>query len=357
MEFSLEAVSVAVNVLLLTAIVWHYLQKSPPSTSIKRKKKRSTSQRSAAPAVSSSSVSAEDWDRFRAVAAAAQEDLLRQSADDADGWTLSTERKGVKVYRKGGGGGGGLQTRGVAVLEHPASAVRAILEDTDRIGEWDGQFLAQRVLLREGGGGGVSVVHTTYKGKWPIKGRDTVVCQSAAVLDDEDGAFVVAVRSLDESDAAVPAPSREYVRATVAGGGFVVRPLSDGSCRVAYIAAVDLKGGLPAALKALLAIKTCLGIAKIRAILDREQDEGEQDENGDGDGNGDGGQTGTSPSAADLHPLVAAGEIFISAGVFDAMSAKLAERAGFRSPSRFCRTLFRIERVAVHSYGPDPHSC
>ena len=26
-------------------------------------------------------------------------------------------------------------------------------------------------------------------------------------------------------------------------------------------------------------------------------------------------------------------------------------------PSRFCRTLFLIERAAVHSYGPDPHSC
>ena len=26
-------------------------------------------------------------------------------------------------------------------------------------------------------------------------------------------------------------------------------------------------------------------------------------------------------------------------------------------PSRFCRTLFQIERTALHSYGPDPHSC
>ena len=27
------------------------------------------------------------------------------------------------------------------------------------------------------------------------------------------------------------------------------------------------------------------------------------------------------------------------------------------SPSRFCGTLFHIERAALHSYGPDPHSC
>ena len=27
------------------------------------------------------------------------------------------------------------------------------------------------------------------------------------------------------------------------------------------------------------------------------------------------------------------------------------------SPSTFCRTLFRIERTALHSYGPDPHPC
>ena len=26
-------------------------------------------------------------------------------------------------------------------------------------------------------------------------------------------------------------------------------------------------------------------------------------------------------------------------------------------PSTFCRTLFQIERAALHSYGPDPHSC
>ena len=26
-------------------------------------------------------------------------------------------------------------------------------------------------------------------------------------------------------------------------------------------------------------------------------------------------------------------------------------------PSDFCRTLFRVERAAVHSYGPDAHSC
>ena len=25
-------------------------------------------------------------------------------------------------------------------------------------------------------------------------------------------------------------------------------------------------------------------------------------------------------------------------------------------PSIFCRTLFQIERAALHSYGPDPHS-
>ena len=26
-------------------------------------------------------------------------------------------------------------------------------------------------------------------------------------------------------------------------------------------------------------------------------------------------------------------------------------------PSRFCRTLFQIERAALHSYGPGAHSC
>ena len=29
----------------------------------------------------------------------------------------------------------------------------------------------------------------------------------------------------------------------------------------------------------------------------------------------------------------------------------------YNSPSIFCRTLFQIERAALHSYGPDPHSC
>ena len=30
---------------------------------------------------------------------------------------------------------------------------------------------------------------------------------------------------------------------------------------------------------------------------------------------------------------------------------------GCLGPSRFCGTLFQIERPALHSYGPDPHSC
>ena len=30
---------------------------------------------------------------------------------------------------------------------------------------------------------------------------------------------------------------------------------------------------------------------------------------------------------------------------------------GNAGPSNFCRTLFRIARAALHSYGPDPHSC
>ena len=34
-----------------------------------------------------------------------------------------------------------------------------------------------------------------------------------------------------------------------------------------------------------------------------------------------------------------------------------ATREAWGSPSRFCRTLFQIKRTALHSYGPDPHSC
>ena len=37
----------------------------------------------------------------------------------------------------------------------------------------------------------------------------------------------------------------------------------------------------------------------------------------------------------------------------------LSSAIGFlaQRPSTFCRTLFQIERTALHSYGSDPHSC
>ena len=36
-------------------------------------------------------------------------------------------------------------------------------------------------------------------------------------------------------------------------------------------------------------------------------------------------------TATDVHPLLAKSRIFMSAGVYDVLSAKLAERAGFKT--------------------------
>ena len=49
----------------------------------------------------------------------------------------------------------------------------------------------------------------------------------------------------------------------------------------------------------------------------------------------------------DRHPLARLRRQYSSGG-------SVARRYG---PSTFCRTLFQIERAALHSYGSDPHSC
>ena len=40
-----------------------------------------------------------------------------------------------------------------------------------------------------------------------------------------------------------------------------------------------------------------------------------------------------------------------------ALTTDAAFKPWVEKPVNFCRTLFQIERAALHSYGPEPHSC
>jgi hypothetical protein len=174
---------------------------------------------------------AQDFEQFVA--------LCKQEVG-TNGWTATTEKHGVVVSTMTAQGSALCVSRGVAVVAAPAARVRELAMDAPRRMEWD-TLMASCSVLRTVSPNEL-VVSMISVAKWPVAARDFVA--RIVVRDDATGGAVVVGKSTKALDAEFPV-TKGCVRGSVLNSGFLVEPLSAGSCRVTYVVSLDLCGWVP----------------------------------------------------------------------------------------------------------------
>lgn len=111
----------------------------------------------------------------------------------------------------------------------------------------------------------IQFVNRKYKTVWPVTARDFVLTGYWSHLADDDGFVLYA------TDAITPdcPPDPKCVRGSVAHAGFIVQRITERSCRVTFIADMDLRGNLPHSVKAMALKQQPMQIAAIGRALDQ----------------------------------------------------------------------------------------
>lgn len=197
----------------------------------------------------------------------AKEELLRNVAPDAVGWSVVATKSGITISGKEEGDLNHM--RGSAVLDFPAEVVVAYLQTENKRSEWDKLVREDRIVERVDEQ--TVVVYNRFLGVFPVAARDT--CTLAHWFTCEDSGVFDGVRygtcsTSIEHDAVPPANTGGLVRAHLGCGGFVIDPISEDSCQIHSYAQIDLRGYIPKSLKKLLGQKQPMCIDKIRKCLE-----------------------------------------------------------------------------------------
>eukprot|EP00494_Astrolonche_serrata_P029748 UN30015 len=119
-----------------------------------------------------------------------------------------------------------------------ADELIAVLGDPKQKKQWDSDCTETRLLSSEPGN--IEIAYESYKAPWPIKPRDFVL---ASTLNKKaDGTYHWIAVSCEHEDGPI---KRDFVRAQLFMGGWIIKPLDSHSCHVTYINHFDLGGSLP----------------------------------------------------------------------------------------------------------------
>lgn len=295
----------------------------------------------------------------------------RRAAKASTGaWRSDGEQRGVQRFTLAGGEPGDHGVASVGEFDIDGAQVAALVQSTQARKIWD-VLLEEHTVVRSVDAQ-TEVVHSVYRGVLAHHGHD-VVCVSHSRETDVDGkkAWVLAETSVDgdlEAVASAPGITRSQLRF----GGVVVvdtsRRPSRPRCRVHYFSVLAVSEGTPTPNVTLTAAKKVMAVARLRAAVDRSRSEATSpraasrdaaraaDEGGkhtgaaargpvtgDGDHAAGGGDVldsvvgaadvrGSAEAKADCkHPLVRDAKVLVMAGVWDGLSATIAQRAGFTS--------------------------
>ncbi|RUS16355.1 hypothetical protein BC937DRAFT_91301 [Endogone sp. FLAS-F59071] len=181
-------------------------------------------------------------------------EYLKELSASTDGWTLSSESNGVKVYTRKVEGTSLPIVRGDTVLEgdHTVEQVVAVALSSGCRQIWDDRF--DSAEMKEYFTHHEALFHSKQKGQWPVSGRDIA---GTSIRDVSDDLVYISMTSVE--DPAIP-PISSHVRAHLYISGWKIYKVPNGVA-LTYITHIDIKGTVPAAfLKAImLQIPQCAG--------------------------------------------------------------------------------------------------
>ncbi|TYZ63046.1 hypothetical protein PybrP1_010089 [[Pythium] brassicae (nom. inval.)] len=202
---------------------------------------------------------------YRARLESLMADFVLQARDDAPGWKLQADKRGVRASVRAASRLGSF--KGVGVIAHPLHAVLRLVLAIARRHEYDPQLLAQqRVHVFDQHS---FIDHLVYKAVFPAAPREFVNITHWRVLPS-GAALVVAAAA--ERDDLCPRREPKVVRGEVVMAGFLLVPSADGaSVTATYISKADVKSGIPAAMQTKLFVKQAFLIDGLRRALEDDE--------------------------------------------------------------------------------------
>ncbi len=207
----------------------------------------------------------EDVRHYLQVGLAAAEEVKREVAADAPGWTFVQEKNGVRISSKKMPHNPLSMVKGEGVIKCPPEGIVAIVAEQANKASWDKMYKAGRVLQQVSED--CRVLYDSYNRIWPTAPRD--FCSVALVERHVDGSVVMANRSVQHPDC----PEVDgVVRANVMLGGIVLKPLPESNyehSHITYLMFVDVGGEIPTFVLNKIANDQPMCVAGLREVAER----------------------------------------------------------------------------------------
>jgi len=179
-------------------------------------------------------------------------------------------KDGVTRYAKAPVGSR-VAARGEATLPFTAEQIVWFLSDTTTQIEMDDMVVTARSFACADGH--TYFDHLTYKGVWPVQARDFTLMARWARMGD--GSYVAGSQSIGDGPGteqlvdAPPVARGRYTRGRLFLGGWCLRPLPEGGCKVSYMVEMDLCGSIPSSIVNAVVTQQALTPAALRTALDK----------------------------------------------------------------------------------------
>lgn len=160
-------------------------------------------------------------------------------AEEEKEWTLSRDRRDIKVYTRRVEGIDFKQYRGLVIVDASLSSLVALFEDHSAAQDWIDTCrsieLVERIAPNE------SISYSYNPAPWPAKDRDAAV-HNLITQDPE----TLVVRIVQQAVPDRVPPNRKAVRVKRIEGLWIFNPLGEKETEVIYQVLTDPGGGIPA---------------------------------------------------------------------------------------------------------------
>lgn len=171
-------------------------------------------------------------------------ETFRAMACGEEGWTAVTEKSGVRVSSRKAEGSSLNISRGIAVLDAPVAAVRALVTSAEQRTAWDKLIAECRVFATDGPATHVLLRSIPYTFP-PVSARVFYV-EMRVDEDPATGTVTILARQSTRED--LPAPPKGAVVGKVMSSGFVLEKVGEDKTRIYYVIQLDLAGWIPNAI-------------------------------------------------------------------------------------------------------------
>ena len=170
-----------------------------------------------------------------------EEVLAAEAGGEVEGWVSLGRNKDVEIHKKPPSKGVLVGCfKGTGTINAPPEFLLRLLDDPSRASELDDMMKEARPVGEVCPG--IHVVQLIYKAVWPTSARDFCMLSVSGKL--RENVWLSLAKSVEDSR--VP-PEKNYVRACLAFGGYVIRGVAaqPEQSVVTYAGSVDLRGSIP----------------------------------------------------------------------------------------------------------------